>query len=92
VAMRYHGGMAAVLSGRPAVLVGYSPKVGALAADLGRGATALRWSPRGLEGLAAAARLVTDRGDDVVEARARLVERERGNGALLDQLLERARR
>lgn len=92
VAMRYHGGMAAVLAGRPAVLVGYSPKVDALAAELGQGAAARRWSPDGLGPLAEAARQVLDRGDDVAEARARLVERERGNGAVLDQLLERARR
>jgi polysaccharide pyruvyl transferase CsaB len=91
VAMRYHGGMAAVLAGRPAVLVGYSPKVDALAAELGRGAAALRWSPHGLDGLAAAAGHVMDRGDDVVAARARLVERERGNGAVLDRLLEQVR-
>ncbi len=44
VSMRYHGGMAAVLAGRPAVLVGYSAKVDSLAADIGirRGRAALR--------------------------------------------------
>lgn len=90
VAMRYHGGMAAVLAGRPSVLIGYSPKVDALAAELGTGAAARRWSPDGLGDLTSAAAQVIDRGDDVVEARDRLVERERGNGRLLDQLLERA--
>lgn len=88
VAMRYHGGMAAMLAGRPAVLVGYSPKVDALALELGPGAAARRWSPDGLGDLAAAATGVLGRGDDVVAARAALVERERGNGRLLDQLLE----
>jgi polysaccharide pyruvyl transferase CsaB len=90
VAMRYHGGMAALLAGRPAVLVGYSPKVDALAAELGPGAASLRWSPAGLGDLAAAAARVLDHGDDVVAARAGLVARERGNGRVLDELLERA--
>jgi polysaccharide pyruvyl transferase CsaB len=90
VSMRYHGGMAAVLAGRPAVLVGYSPKVDALALELGRGAAARRWSPDGLGDLAVAATQVLDRGDEVVAARAALVEREQANGRLLDQLLERA--
>lgn len=89
VAMRYHGGMAAVLADRPAVLVGYSPKVDALALELGPGAAARRWAPDGLGNLTEAATQVLDRGDDVVAARAALVEREQGNGRLLDQLLER---
>ncbi len=91
VAMRYHGGMAAVLAGRPAVLIGYSSKVDALAGELGVGAAARRWSPEGLGDLTAAAEQVLDRGDDVLAARDRLVEREAGNGRLLDQLLETAK-
>lgn len=90
VAMRYHGGLAAVVAGRPTVLVGYSPKVDALATELGSGTAATRWSPDGLTGLPEAARKVIDRGDDVVAARDRLRQRERRNGAILDQLLERA--
>jgi polysaccharide pyruvyl transferase CsaB len=92
VSMRYHGGMAAVLAGRPAVLVGYSAKVDSLADDLGPGAASHRWSPAGLGDLIRPARQVLDRGDDVVEARARLVERERGNGRILDEAIERAQR
>ncbi len=45
VAMRYHAGIAAVLAGRPSVLVGYSPKVDALASELGDGATHLSFGP-----------------------------------------------
>jgi polysaccharide pyruvyl transferase CsaB len=90
VSMRYHGGMAAVLAGRPAVLVGYSSKVDALAAELGPGAAGLRWSPTGLGDLVTPARAVLDHGDEVVVARGRLAERERGNGRVLDALLERA--
>ncbi len=90
VAMRYHGGMAALLAGRPSVLVGYSPKVEALAAEIGPGAAARRWSAEGLTDLAAAGRAVIDRGDDVAAACERLRARERRNGDVLDQLVERA--
>jgi polysaccharide pyruvyl transferase WcaK-like protein len=90
VAMRYHGGMAAVLAGRPVVLIGYSPKVDALAVELGPGAAARRWAADGLGDLTEPATAVLDRGDDVVATRARLAVRERANGVLLDQLLERA--
>lgn len=90
VSMRYHGGMAAVLAGRPAVLIGYSPKVDALADEIGPGAVARRWSADGLGDLTQAAATVADRGDAVLAARDLLVERERANGLLLDQLLERA--
>jgi polysaccharide pyruvyl transferase CsaB len=92
VAMRYHGGMAAVLAGRPAILVGYSPKVDALALDLGPGAASLRWRPDGLGDLSRAAAGVLDRGDDVLAARDRLRDRERANGTLLDRLLEQSER
>lgn len=90
VSMRYHGGMAAVLGGRPSVLVGYTGKVDALAGELGAGAAGLAWSPTGLGDLATPARAVLDRDDEVVATRARLVQRERGNGRVLDELLERA--
>ncbi len=92
VSMRYHGGMAAVLAGRPAVLVGYSAKVDSLAADIGPGAAGLRFDATGLGDLASAAASVIDRGDDVVAARSRLAERERGNGSVLDLLVDHLRR
>src|SRR3546814_9020932 len=37
VSMRYHGGMAAVLAGRPSILVGYSAKVDSLPPDPAHG-------------------------------------------------------
>jgi polysaccharide pyruvyl transferase CsaB len=52
VAMRYHGALCAVLAGRPAVLVGYSPKVDALAAELGPAGRLLPWRADGLAGAA----------------------------------------
>jgi polysaccharide pyruvyl transferase CsaB len=91
VSMRYHGGMAAVLGGRPAVLVGYSAKVDSLAEDLGPGAVGHPWSADGLGDLVQPAQKVLDRDQDVVEARARLAARERGNGQVLEELIERAR-
>lgn len=88
VSMRYHGGMAAVLAGRPSLLVGYSSKVESLAADIGPGASAQRFDATGLGDLTAAATAIIDRSEDVVDARERLRERERGNGVVLDHLVE----
>jgi polysaccharide pyruvyl transferase CsaB len=87
VSMRYHGGMGAVLAGRPSILVGYTSKVESLAADIGPGAVGMRFSADGLGDLVGVAERVLDRGDDVVAARGRLAERERGNGAVLDRLV-----
>ena len=86
VAMRYHGGIAAALGGRPSVLVGYSPKVDALARDLE--VPLLRWSADGPSGLASAVHSAL--GTDVRPAVARLRERERGNDEVLDRLLSRS--
>lgn len=52
VGMRYHAGIAATLSGRPSVLIGYDPKVDALAATLGEGARHLPFDPTALAGIA----------------------------------------
>ena len=87
VAMRYHAGIAALLGGRPSVLLGYSPKVPALAADVGRGAAARPAVPEAPADVLAAVREVLDRGDDVEAAYQRLVARERGNDAVLARLL-----
>ncbi|MGH3442668.1 MAG: polysaccharide pyruvyl transferase family protein [Nitriliruptorales bacterium] len=95
VSMRYHGGIAAVLGGRPAVLLGYSPKVDALADELGAGAVGLGWSPDDLHRLveAASALLGDPRAEEAVAgARARLQERERRNGEVIDRLLDAASR
>lgn len=88
VSMRYHGGIAAVLAGRPMVLVGYSGKVDSLAHDVGRGAAGLRYEAAGISGLVEAAEGVLGRGAEVVEARERLRERERNNGKMLDGLAD----
>ena len=92
VAMRYHAGVAAVLGGRPAVLVGYSPKVPALAGEVPRGLVGTSWDSGALEGLPAAVDAVLGRGEVVVEGRERLRVREAGNDRVIDRLLDAALR
>ncbi|MEX2658148.1 MAG: polysaccharide pyruvyl transferase family protein [Acidimicrobiales bacterium] len=88
VAMRYHAGIAALLGGRPAVLIGYSPKVPSLAAEVPGGMAGLAWDEASLAGLPAAVERVLDRGEAVVEGRERLREREQVNDQVIDRLLE----
>ena len=88
IAMRYHAGIAAVLAGRPSVLISYSDKVSALAGDVGRGAAGLTWQPEDVAQIPKAVDAVLDAGAAVEEARQRLRERERGNDDVLDRLLE----
>ena len=87
VAVRYHAGIAATLAGRPAVLIGYSPKVDALAGELGAGARLLAWDAVSGDGIAQAAEAVAGQEAAVRAGRDRLRERERGNDELLDRLL-----
>lgn len=87
VGMRYHAGIAAALAGRPCVLLAYSPKVGALAADLGGGARWRTWSPQGVAGLPTAVRKMVDRDGDMAEAATRLRQREEVNGRVVERLL-----
>jgi polysaccharide pyruvyl transferase CsaB len=88
VAMRYHAGVAAALAGRPAVLVGYTTKVGSLAADLGAGAAGLDFAAGDIDRLSAAVAAVEGQGGAMVEACHRLRERELVNDEVLDRLLE----
>jgi polysaccharide pyruvyl transferase CsaB len=87
VAMRYHAGVAAVLAGRPAVLIDYSPKVGSLAVELGPGGCRLGLDPADLASVPVAVGAVLGHPGAVAEARDRLRERERGNDLVLDRLL-----
>lgn len=86
VGMRYHAGICATLAGIPSVLVGYSPKVPSLADDLGPGSIGLRWEASDLGRLADSVDAVVGRHDDVAAARDRLITREAGNDAVLEQL------
>jgi polysaccharide pyruvyl transferase WcaK-like protein len=86
VAMRYHAGIAAALGRRPAVLLGYSPKVAALAADLD--ARALPWDLADPALLAAAVADALGRSDDDLAGRLdALQRREAGNREVLERLL-----
>jgi polysaccharide pyruvyl transferase CsaB len=85
-AMRYHGGICAVLAGRPAVLIGYSPKVDALAGELGAGGHLLPWDAGGPRGLAAAVTRVLGHDQAVAAARDALRARAERHGGLLDRL------
>lgn len=89
VGMRFHAGVAAALAGRPAVLIGYAPKVVALAEDVGPGGVVLPWRPDSLEGLAAAVQTVIGRDDDMAAAAAALRHRGAGNRRALEILLSR---
>lgn len=88
VAMRYHAGIAALLGGRPAVLVGYSPKVGSLASEVAGGMVDLSWESRSLPELPTALDHVLDKGEAVVEGCERLRMRERANDEVIDRLVD----
>ncbi len=81
VTMRYHGAIGALLHERPAVLLDYSPKMAALAAEGGRWApllTGLQPEPDRLIRAAEAALAVGSRAAEVREIlRARLFENDR---------------
>lgn len=91
VAMRYHAGIAALLGGRPAVLIGYSPKVPSLAAEVPGGMAGLAWDESSLTGLPAAVEQVLDQDEAVVAGRERLREREQVNDQVIDRLLDAIR-
>jgi polysaccharide pyruvyl transferase CsaB len=88
VAMRFHAGVLAVLGGRPAVLLGYAPKVAGLAAEVGPGAALIADTPAGYATIPAAAAEVLGRDDDVAVARDRLRSQVAVHGTMLDRLLE----
>ena len=90
VTMRYHGGVAATLAGRPVVLLSYALKVDALAAELGEGAHRLGWEPDELARIPTALEAVLGREPSVLAAREALRDRQRANATLLDELLDTA--
>lgn len=82
VAMRYHAGVSATLMGRPSTLIGYSPKVDALADELGEGATRSAFDRDQLERLDDTVMELLERPNaeaEVEAARARLVTRTQVN-------------
>ena len=77
----------ATLAGRPSVGIGYSPKVDALARDLGAASRVVPWSRHGIASIADAVRDVAPHGDDALEGRELLRARERGSDDAIDELL-----
>jgi len=90
VAMRYHGGVAATLAGVPSVLIGYAPKVDALAEELGEGGRALGWDPDELRQVPDALEAVLAGGAAVARTRQNLRTRQSGNREVVERLLAAA--
>jgi polysaccharide pyruvyl transferase WcaK-like protein len=90
ISMRYHGGIAATLAGRPVVLIDYASKVSSLANELGDGARLLAWEPTDLDTIPDALAAVTGREEQVLATRARLQDRQAANAAAIDRLLDTA--
>lgn len=89
VAMRLHAAMAAVVTGRPTVLIGYTDKVNALAAELAGAngaATHVTDDPQGWQALGQAATGVAGHAADMADARTRLAVNLWVHGAALDTL------
>ena len=90
VTMRYHGAIAALLHGRPTVLLDSSPKMAALAAEGGG------WAPLLDPGQLEAPQLATAVSDALAapsrapDARAALIQRLAANDSALDRLAEGA--
>jgi polysaccharide pyruvyl transferase WcaK-like protein len=87
LAMRFHAAVAAVLAGRPVLAAAYSSKVGALASDAPRTVHPLD-VPLTRVRPAHAADVLAVGDHHHADALAELRSRERGNGAVLDRLLE----
>ncbi|HDH03661.1 MAG TPA: hypothetical protein ENH15_05395, partial [Actinobacteria bacterium] len=87
IAMRYHAAIGALLGARPAVLLGYDPKVDALAAETGSGFALIGSASADFDRLPGAVSEVLGRAELVEEGRDRLRGRERANDRILDDLL-----
>jgi polysaccharide pyruvyl transferase CsaB len=92
VAMRYHAGVAATLAGRPVTLIGYSPKVEALASELGAGAARVEWEPAALRGVGDAVAAVAGHDAAVADGRAALRARRPVDADVLTRGLAAVRR
>ena len=86
VGMRYHAVVAAVMAGRPAVVIGYSPKVRSLARRLGDAGLLVDNDPTSYDQIVEGSHLL-GRDDRVSEIRAERIEAEAGNDAALDRFL-----
>jgi polysaccharide pyruvyl transferase WcaK-like protein len=87
IGMRFHAAVAGLLAGRPVLVAPYSSKVAELAADAPRTVRQLR-GPLTRTTSREAREALAGTDDQRAAELAALVSRERGNGALLDLLLE----
>lgn len=83
IAMRYHGGVTSIVAERPVVLIGYAPKVTALANELGNGCKYIAHEPAAIAGLPELVDALLASAPRLEPARKRLQELERGNAELL---------
>ena len=86
VGMRYHAVVAAVMAGRPAVVIGYSPKVRSLAHRLGDAGLLVDNDPASYRHVAEGVDLL-GRDDSVLGIRAERRAAEAGNDSALDRFL-----
>jgi polysaccharide pyruvyl transferase CsaB len=85
IAMRYHGGITSIVAERPVVLIGYAPKVSALATALGDDCRYLPHQPSAFEELPALVVAMLGRNSTTLRSRrVRLQEAERLNHSILE--------
>jgi polysaccharide pyruvyl transferase WcaK-like protein len=88
IAMRYHAGILSAVGLRPSVLIGYSPKVSDLAAELGSGSAIVDNDPVALDRIPVALETVIGKHDEIAEGLNHLRSREALNQTALGRLLE----
>lgn len=88
ISMRYHGGVAAALAARPVVLLGYAPKVAALAESLGNDCRFLPNAPGGFRRLAGETQALLGQPGGMKERRDELRRAETGNDELIRRFYE----
>jgi polysaccharide pyruvyl transferase CsaB len=88
IAMRYHGGITSIVAERPVVLIGYAPKVAALATALEDDCRYLPHHPRALEELPDLVLAMLERGSTTLRSRRiSLQDAERKNQGILETFL-----
>jgi len=87
IAMRYHGGVTSIVAERPVVLIGYAPKVAALARELGDDCKYIAHEPEAIANLPQLVDSLLARTTELGPARQRLQDLERGNAELLESFV-----
>jgi polysaccharide pyruvyl transferase CsaB len=87
IAMRYHGGVTSIVAERPVVLIGYAPKVTALANELGDNCKYIAHDPDAIATLPSLVDSLLGRPAQLGSARQRLQHLEQGNAELLESFV-----